>query len=319
MNIKEILTFIKVTLENNVISAVKSLKEHIFTVKLQSNKVEVVNPTKIPAIVSVKVTNPSKYEKNLKEISTTVEKSSLVLSKELIKGLANLEKLLKDNKQVSVSNLQDIAPTHKIEVTNPQKTVSIKNFYEIQKELGKVKKSIDALKLNPTITVPDVIIPEINIPTINVPKTTVNISTDKMEELLSLLSTDPKKPLAVRLSDGEKFYEALFQAVSGGSSRSYSFQDENGDRGYGLIDEKKRVATSSEDKWGINDIENSGDIIIIGKEDSLGNWVIEKIVESGDVRSFTYATHMNNAIIASYSDAWSARSTVSYDYYSIAF
>ena len=60
------------------------------------------------------------------------------------------------------------------------------------------------------VNVPDVIVPDIKVPEVNVPQSNVevNIDIDRLLnalEPLQVLSRAKKKPLAVRLSDGEKF------------------------------------------------------------------------------------------------------------------
>src|SRR5690606_15503234 len=152
MTIKEILEFIKVTLENNVIAGVKSIKEHIFTVKLQSNKVEVTNQKEFPKVQKTQEVKPIPVEKitqkQTKDIVSSLEKQVKILQKEI--------KNIKTYDKVQVTNLKDVPLQTEVKVKNPQKTVSVKNFYEIQKELGKIQKAIEKLKLDPTITVPDV-------------------------------------------------------------------------------------------------------------------------------------------------------------------
>ena len=114
----------------------------------------------------------------------------------------------------------------------------------------------------PVVNVPDIKIPEIKIPPINIPKIAtpripeikipkismpdeMNIKkpswlseifnfkpiTDKLNEIKDKLifpktelPTDPRKPVAVRLSDGDKFYKAVGGMVSAIGS-SFPFQD----------------------------------------------------------------------------------------------
>lgn len=320
MNIKEILEFIKLTLQNNVVGAVKALREFEYTVKLKSNKVEVTNPTVLPKVFPVKVTNPSKYEKHLEKVSSSVKKSGDDLARKLSVQLEKVAKLLEENKKITVANLKDISPLSKIEVTNPQKKVAITNMYELAKEIGKVKKAIEELELNPTITVPDVLVPPILIPEIKVPETKVVMDLKKLEELMSVLTNDPEKPLAVRLSDGKKFYEAIFEAVSGGSSRSYAYQDKNGERTYGMVDAKQNVRVSTDDRYGLNHSQKTGNTTYLGQEDADGIWLITRVVKStGGLITMTYATNANNESVMSYTDAWTGRVGLTFGTYSEAF
>lgn len=319
MEIKQILEFFKRTLENNVVAAVRALKEHRYTVKFDSNKVEVTNPTQLPKVFPVKETNPINYDKQLRNISETTKSSIVQLAKDLEKRLASIEKSLRPLQKIEVTNIKDVPIAKKIEIANPQRTVSVLNLFEIAKEVGKVRKSVEALKLNPTITVPNVIVPPIKIPEVKVPETKVVIDLTKLEELMALLSADPKNPLAVRLSDGEKFYDAIFEAVSGGSSRSYAYQDSAGERTYGLVDGKRNVRVSQEDRWGLNHTQKVGNTTYLGQEDADGFWHLTKVVKTTGSVAMTYATEINNESIANYTDAWDNRLTLDYDLYSIAF
>lgn len=319
MEIKQILEFFKVTLESNVVAAVKALQKTLFRVSLDSNKVEVTNPTILPKLYPVKVTNPSNYDRRLENISYTTKSSVDKLAKDLEKRLASIEKSLRPFQKIEVTNIKDVPIAKKIEISNPQRTVSVLNLFEIAKEVGKVRKSVEALKLNPTITVPDVIVPDIKIPEIKVPETKVVMDLKKLEELMSIFSDDPKKPLSVRLSDGEKFYEAIFEAVSGGTSRSYAYQDSEGNRTFGLVDGKRNVRVSQEDRWGLNHTQKIGNTTYLGQEDADGYWHLTKIVKTTGNIEMTYATEINNEGIANYTEAWDNRLTVTYDLYSIAF
>lgn len=84
-------------------------------------------------------------------------------------------------KNVTVSNIKD-AKADKVAVTN----------------LGELKKEIQELKKDFIATVE---------------KLDLNVNVEKAD-----LPTNPTKPIAVRLSDGKGFYNAVMQAMSGGGS-----------------------------------------------------------------------------------------------------
>jgi len=319
MNLKEILTFIKLTLENNVISAVKALKSHIYTVKLESSKVEVTNPTKLPKVFPVKEINPKNYDKQLRELSNSVKTNIAKLSSELLKQLSSLEKVLKPYYEVKINNLKEIAPFGKVQVTNPQKSVSITNLFELQKEIGKLKKAVESLKLDPKIVLPEFPVPQVNVPVQKTP--IVNVDLSKLEEILGILSNDPKNPIAVRLSDGTSFYEALKEintTLSAGGGK-YAYKNSEGEGLSGLVDENRHVMISGEDRWGLNNTEKVGNTTYMGQEDSQGNWLITKIVKSGSSVAMSYATHLNNDTINVYIYAWSHKVDLEFDRYSLAF
>lgn len=315
MNIKQILEFIKKTLENNALAVVRSLKAHIFTVRLLSNKVEVTNPFKLPSIVRVRETNPYTATKDIQKQTDEYKKALVEQIKKVNLELAKL----KPYSEVTITNLKEIKPLESIRIKNPQRTVSINNFYEIQKELGKIQKSIKELKLDPKIIVPDVIVPEIKIPDIKQPEIKNNILLDQLEKLIG---TNPKKYVPVRLTDGEKFYEALselVETVSGGGGGKYAFQDTTGERTYGLVNTLRQLIVVNEERWGLNNSEKVGTTTYTGEEDVDGNWIVRKIVKTGSNIQMSYATIKNNPAITDYQDAWDDRATLEYGRFSVAF
>jgi hypothetical protein len=329
MTIKEVLEFIKKTLEANVIAGVRAIKEHIFTVKLLSNKVEVTNPFRLPDTINTKEVSPVPVkditEKQTKDIVSSFEKN--------VKALQKSIDSIKTYDTVSIKNIKDTPLIKEVTIKNPQRTVAITNLYEVQKEIGKLKKSIDSLKLNPTITIPDVIVPPVKVPKFVVPEPKVTIDLSRLEELMEVLTDDPKKPLSVRLSDGKKFYEAVSELkdtiVSAGGGGKYAFQDENGDRTYGLVDEDRHVQVdivsggggelAYEQKYVLNHVDNETipDTVFLCKESSTGEWHFQRIETTG-IKVYSYASQKNNPTITNYTDAYNDRTTLSYGLFSEA-
>lgn len=67
--------------------------------------------------------------------------------------------------------------------------------------------------------------------------------------------------------------------------------------------------------FGTNDIdEASSTITYIGTESFEGDWRIKKIDTSSGV-NFTYATEKNNSDYNNYTDAWTARASLTYQDY----
>jgi hypothetical protein len=60
-------------------------------------------------------------------------------------------------------------------------------------------------------------------------------------------------------------------------------------------------------------------VTYIGQEDASGVWKMIKIDETGTFPVFTYASIANNPTLTTYSTAWTARTTATYNIYSTAF
>lgn len=80
----------------------------------------------------------------------------------------------------------------------------------------------------------------------------------------------------------------------------------------------KRVTTNAMGDYGTNDIEETGSITYIGKEDSNGDWYIQKI-DTSTGTTIRYASKANNANIVDYTGAWTDRATLTYGTYAEAF
>ena len=72
-------------------------------------------------------------------------------------------------------------------------------------------------------------------------------------------------------------------------------------------------------KYNINNIDTvSATLMYIGYETGDNLWYIRKI-DSSSGYAFTHATILNNALVTTYSDAWTNRTILTYGNYSSAF
>jgi len=320
MDTKTLLTWLKQTIEGNVKAAVMALKQNIFTVKLDSNKVEVTNPFKLPDIVSVKVSNPNKdYQTDIKSIK--------LLLTESFKRMNGAILSIKPSGSTRVNNFKELVipvPPKEVKITNPQKEVTLLNIGLLTKELGNIKSVLNKLpKVYPqapkSVTVDN--FKELNTA---LEKMTLLLKEIGKETKVSnikdfnITGTDAEKYVPVRLSDGKKFYKAL-EELSIGTTKNYAFSDSQGVKQHALVNENRQQLAINEDRWGLNNTETTGDTTYIGSEDADGNYLIKKIVDSDSLITMTYATKKNNSTITTYTYAWSHRTSISYARYSLAF
>lgn len=159
------------------------------------------------------------------------QKTDVKLSKEDIKALTPKEikfpkfpEIPKPLKSVEVSNYKDPIP-------------AINKLLEAIKKLDKAQAPLEVSNLK------DIQFPEI--------KPFPQEALDLLENLKKL-STDPENPLAVRLSDGKEFYEAIQEFVQAvGTGGSMSFKDSAGASTKALVDStgvaftRSRIGTSA--------------------------------------------------------------------------
>jgi len=81
----------------------------------------------------------------------------------------------------------------------------------------------------------------------------------------------------------------------------------------------KRVTTNALGEYSMNDKTEDATIVYVGLEDSSADWIIQKLdYTSGLSRRF--ATKLNNPLVTSYADAWTAKdTTLVYGTYGVAF
>lgn len=326
MNIKEILQFLKITIENAIIALSKSIREHTFEVKLNSNKVEFTN--ELPKVFRVKEIEPQNNKKEIETSTSKLLKAIEVQSKTIIKELSKLT----PHKLIEVTNLKDLPkPSNSVKVLNPQKSISVNNFYELQKEIGKFMKLVSGMKLDPKIIVPEIKVPDVYVPEIKIPTIKNEVVIDKLEKLIS---NKADKYVPVRLTNGKKFYEAVSELkdtiVTAGSSKSYAFQDTQGERTYGLVDSDRHLQVDVLNltsilqdiltkldtvggKWETVDEDNYSSTIIYMGQIKNGEWQFKRIQTSGTVVSTRIANVSNNPLVTDYDTAFDNRTTLTYN------
>lgn len=305
MNLIEMLDFYKKTSENIAIAGVKAIKSNVYTVVLKTNKVFVENFPKLQKIsgsVSVNNLNQSKLEKN-------TDKNTI----KLLRAVEKFEKTVKKiniPEQIAVNNLKDIIFPKKIEISNPQKTVSINNFYELKVLLGKILKEMQGVpKELPKYECPK--FPEINFP--QIPAYPKDIKVNNLLDITSsLLSSKPNKYIPVRLTDGKEFYKALEEVVEVfNNSKQYS--STTGLRTEALIDSSRKQVVATVDKWVVNDRFKESDLVqYIAHEDIEGNWMILKVTKVTSGQELRYATKENNNDFETYAEAFENLTSLEY-------
>jgi hypothetical protein len=203
MNFKLVTTLVAniiKAVENSAIASVKTLTSTTFSSK-------VVNFPKSQAIKgTVTVANQKKVEKELQDIKKALDevKKTLPQVKATEVDVKNFPKQEKIEfpKSFEVSNLKE-----------QKDKISVVNLQEVWSRLETIDRSIRKIKLDPKI---DVKAPEVNVPA---PIVSVNpeidLSSLEFPDNEELLSEDPKKYVPVRLTDGDKFYEALVELIGG--------------------------------------------------------------------------------------------------------
>lgn len=281
----------------------------------------IIDQFKILITTSVKVLRASKYSVDVKNfpkthtVKGTVTVGNQGKVEEILKRQeGQLKKLLaiKPKESIRVENLSDIPKTivnvpQEVTVKNPQKKVTIDNLEKLEKTVLQVLQAVNKLKLDPKITVesPKVTVkaPEVHIPPH--PK----MPDIKFPEIEELISEDPKKYVPVRLTDGEKFYEAITTFVSSLKRAASSLSTY-------LADGNNHLVTAQGDFWGLNNSAKSGSTTYLGEESTLGDWKVTKIVASGTSPNksieMTYATVKNNSGVTAYADAWTDRASLDY-------
>lgn len=87
-----------------------------------------------------------------------------------------------------------------------------------------------------------------------------------------------------------------------------------------ITDTVKRVTMDAMNHYATNDIDTPDALTVYeGLEDSDGGWQVVKTVKNGTQENIRFATNKNNNTYTSYSDAWTDRTLLDYDYYSVAF
>jgi hypothetical protein len=144
-------------------------------------------------------------------------------------------------------------------------------------------------------------------------------------------SGDAKRPIAVRLSDGKKFIDTLVTAVSSATRQTFPFATSSGEAKQALVDSDGHLQIdadivvgdliNTDPRFKTNAIDDytTTNVTYICKEDKDGVWYICKIDETGNFPVFTYASITNNPTLTTYTLAYAARTTATYNIYETAF
>lgn len=253
------------------------------------------------------------------KISKSLEKKSFDELKGIRDEIYELREILQDKEDIDIEPIEKLLAelvveaqkkidVQKVEVTNPAepvKEITIKN-------------------------VKDFPVPHRDI-NVNKPKWLNELKTDEVRKVLDYLkwfrtkgietkidNGDPKRPVAVRLSDGRKFYNAIFQAAvaGGGSSQKQSditerVTDTTGNSTaftkFGATSGKRNIVTditvfNSSDTTGYVDIRDgtTGGII----------WTLPLPAGGGATHSFSHALRQPSLSTALAYDVSAALSTI---------
>jgi phage pi2 protein 07 len=251
--ISEALTKIISTIQTSVVSSTRVIIGTVFSVRVKNlPKVQDIKGTVI-------VGNQKNVEEKLKELKKAItsfsqkthevkvnnwqEPQSLAkLEDSTVNVAKTIEKLIPELKRIEQTT--KLSKTEVVEVSNQP----VSELKAVLKALEKLDLKLKNLKLNPQINVESAKLPT---PIVNVPETKVVVEKTEYDwqELLQslqnlLYSKDAKKYLSVRLSDGNKFYEAMkeMMAIASGGG-SLPFSSSAGDRSAALLDSNRRIQT----------------------------------------------------------------------------
>jgi hypothetical protein len=309
--LQQIVKSIISAIQESTISAVKVLRGSTFSAK-------VVNIPKTQTIKgTVTVGNQKNLEKEIKVLDKSIKQlkdvaaSIKIPDKMEITNFPTPEKYPDFPKTIEVSN-----QPKEIRISNTKdfKEVSVKNqptkeIKDVIVAVEKLSKDIRALKLDPKINV--------EAPMVNIPKTEIKFPEipvpPSAEEIAdSLYTSDPKRFIPVRLSDGEEFYKALTEIVTTASGGVIPFTGTDGRARRAMVDDLGRlVIAGGSASYYFMDSELVGSINYSGYQSSDGLWYIEKHEEDTTTASTRYASNKNNAI--TYTDAWANKETIIYE------
>lgn len=276
----------------------------------------------------------------------------VILLKKIIELLDEKEPA---SESVSVDNLDVVSASLRNELAKVVKAVkdSQPDNTDVLKELKKLTAAISAIEVNPTINVnaadvtipeiklPSISIPDINVPTpqvnytapdihipapvVNLPAPIVNVETVNFSDLEKVLEINLNKlrtnsetrPLAVRLSDGQKWVKQLEQINKQTAQTTQFMSDVSYIRNAAGI----RINPATDE--GINQIAGNQAMQVddvsttsvtyvgvapIGTSVGSAGWKIKKIDESGS----PITTVVTWAGGGSYSQVWSNRTSLTY-------
>lgn len=315
MRYEQIVQFVQSIINSVQNTGIASVKEIERFFRKETISVKVTNPQgKVKVTGDVKVTNQQDVEKQIKNIALAI--------RELKKPLAALKK-------VEVTNMLKPQPFPKFpdfpksfKVDNFPTETKISNMREFVAAVNKIVNAIDKLDLKPEVNVaapvvnvpaPVVNVPEQKAPVVNVEKPDLS---DIKEIVTFLKEVSETKPLAVRLSDGKKFYKALEKMADIYAGSSFSaFQTVGGRDGRAQLNARNEVKVTISDTWDTNDVDRVNTRqTYFGEETSDGLWRVRKVTKDGTLTSIRHATKRNNNSYDSYEAAWADRADLDYGY-----
>lgn len=181
---------------------------------------------------------------NLDEVRAALRNELNRISKPLIRSIESLkmpaDRLDQIKSDIERKNYMALEESHDIQIVRkPKQRISIDNLSDIQfpssidvanlsdvqkylGELGEVlSKALNVEVKAPEVTVntPDIIIPDINVPEVNIDLSELKKALDP----LKFLSDRAKKPLSVRLSDGQKFLKEINAIIKNQQAQTTAF------------------------------------------------------------------------------------------------
>lgn len=183
---------------------------------------------------------------NLDEVSAALHNELTKMSKPILAAIEKLniskERIEKIKSEIEAKNKNALRETHDIQIIRKPKqrfmvenlgdiafpdSLKITNFEELKQYFSDLEACIEKL-YDFEIPTPQVTVnpPAINIPEIRIPEQSVNIDIAKLLEALDplkFLSDRANKPLAVRLSDGQKFIQAMRTVVENQEKQMAAF------------------------------------------------------------------------------------------------
>lgn len=271
------------------------------------------------SIDSLKALNSNVAELGI-ELSRTI--SSLNLGEIRASIQSEFKGLVEELKKVQLKEVKltekDIKSLSPKEVNFPKfpTSIEVSNLLELRTKLEQLIESVEAINIKSpdSVVVSNLkeITESINVKQeLNLPKEVVGFL-----ENLRFLSDSPDKALSVRLSDGERFYQAVEKYVAATSFQSSAYKDVEGGSAPAVLDDNNFVKTTEDNlKLRIENTTISGADypLYIGKAlpgtaTSTANWQIRKLTYSG-----IYVTQVDWADGDDlFNNIWDNRSSLSY-------
>jgi hypothetical protein len=252
---------------------------------------------------------------------------------ELNKGIENLSILI----NTQISNYK--APSDKMNVigevkVNTEKSVEISNLQSLSNDLKEFSQLVTQQTETIVAGIPqnvsinnldDIKLESIKVSNINDIKEYFVILGKQIADNRPIvevtqkelkLSTSPKDPIAVRLSDGKSFYNAIATAMSGGGGGS-SFTDAQGKSVYVTLNPDGSLPVSGDpfiEYITQDEAPNATGVSYYGFTKIDGTWYIMARDKTSNPYTDRYANLSNNLTRTTYVSAWTNRAILSYDY-----